>query len=488
MKNKIYILLLSLLVIGCGKAQNNKFPMKVNIVDSLFFVPVDTSYSFIRYDKNHLILCSDSSQMRRFARKWYHLLSTGKGHLNIMQLGASHVQGGTFPHTMRRNLLIGACNAIGDSRYQTKNDHFPVGPRGMIFPYSAAVKCNNPFDYRVSRSWPLTLTRCVYKEPEQLLGLTGIAVAAADSVADISITLAEPDLDFATGRIIVLGNAVGGVVPKLYLVGKPGDTNWIAITDADPAFRRYTFEMPCAVDSFHLFLPCDSGQAFAVTGIYLDHALPLVHTTGITYHSIGVNGASVSDYLTKCPNFTTDLELISPDLVIFGIGINDAAGPNFDTAIFRQRYLQLVDSIRKVSPDCAFIFITNNDSYRHVKRKYVVNGNGPLVREAFLRVAEQCGGAVWDQFDIMGGLSSMDRWTKAELGQRDHVHFTRKGYTLLGDLLSNAIMECVVAMRPDVKTIKKAIEQPDNQKIQKSKKSDIPQNENLNDRPNYISY
>lgn len=481
MKRYFYILLmLSLLASGCGNAQNRGRYNKVSVVDSLFFVDIDTSYSFINYDSNHLVIMDDSSQLRRFALKWYKMLNTGKGHLNIMQLGASHVQGGTFPHTVRRNLIIGARKAVGESRYDTKNPNFPVGPRGMIFPYSAATKCNNPFDYRVIREAPLALTRCVYKEPEATLGLTGIAVAAADSAADINILLNEPEIDFATGRIIVLGNSVGGVLPKIYLVGEGGDTNWVPMTEADQSFRRYTFELPHVVDSFHLFLPCHEGESFTLTGIYLDHALPLVHTSGITFHSIGVNGASVSDYLTKCPDFTTDLELLSPDLVIFGIGINDAAGPNFDTAVFAQRYLQLVDSIKKVNPDCAFIFITNNDSFRRVKRKYSVNTNGPLARDAFYRVAKQCGGAVWDQFAIMGGFKSMDKWTHSELGQRDHVHFTRKGYTLLGNMLSNAIMEAVVQLRPEAEKVK----QSDKKANIKSSK----QPESLNDRPNYISY
>ena len=479
-RTTLVFFLLCFLMTGCGRAQNSRRnPVTIN--DSLLFVPIDTSWSFINYDSNHLILSSDSSQMRRFAMKWYKLLATGQGHLNIMQLGASHVQGGTFPHTIRRNILIGACNAVGESGYDTRNTHFPVGPRGMIFPYSAAVKCNNPFDYRISRSSALTLTRCVYKEPDQMLGLTGIAVTAADSAADVSVTLAEPDIDFATHRIILLGNSVGGLIPQLYIIEESGDTVKVPLTEADEGFRRYTFDLPHTVDSFHVFLPCHPGQSFAITGIYLDHPWPVLQTSGITFHSIGVNGASVSDYLTKCPFFTTDLEMIDPDLVILGIGINDASGPNFDTAVFRQRYLQLVDSIRAVKPDCAFIFITNNDSYRRVKRKYSVNNNGPLAREAFLRVAEQCGGAVWDQFTIMGGLTSMDLWSKNDLGQRDHVHFTRKGYQLLGDLLSNAIFETLVQMRPaDLDKLK--------QTGYKAAKKARNQSNSKDERPNYIFY
>jgi hypothetical protein len=100
-------------------------------------------------------------------------------------------------------------------------------------------------------------------------------------------------------------------------------------------------------------------------------------------------------------------------LVIFGIGINDAHEKSFDTVLFKNNYLALCDSIRKVNPKCAFIFVTNNDSYRKTGRKrYAVNTNGPLARDVFYRLAALTDGAVWDQFEIMGGLKSMEKWQK----------------------------------------------------------------------------
>jgi lysophospholipase L1-like esterase len=137
--------------------------------------------------------------------------------------------------------------------------------------------------------------------------------------------------------------------------------------------------------------------------------------------------------------------MLHPDMVIFGIGINDAAAPDFDTVAFRANYLSLIDSIRSVNPDCAFVFLTNNDSFRAVRRKrrthYEVNRNGLLAREVFYRLADDCSGAVWDQFEIMGGLKSMDAWYKEKLAQKDRIHFTIAGYQLIGNLFSNALFD-----------------------------------------------
>ncbi len=411
-----------MLTAGCCQAQR---PDVVGVGVKPTRVPlepvvIDTSYSFICYDTSHLRFGGDTTTWRHFAEKWYRVTSSRKGHINIVQIGASHVQGGTFPHRLRRNILLPFTDFLSD--------------RGMVFPYSAAVKCNNPFDYKVSRSRPLELTRNVYKEPLEQLGLCGIAVTARDTEAVVGMRLCDDNLPFTTRRIVLLGESRGGVVPQLRIVQH--DTIVLNPISIDTMLRRYTFSLEHSVDSFSILLPCTPGQSFAITGVYLASDSP-----GISYHSIGVNGSSVSDYLNKCPYWVSDLRMLPPDLVIFGIGINDAAGPNFDPAVFKNNYLRLIESIRAVNPDCAILFVTNNDSYRRSRKKYTVNNNGPIVRDAFFQLAEATGAAVWDQFAVMGGLRSMDVWCRNGLAQRDRVHFTRSGYELLGDMLSNAIFE-----------------------------------------------
>lgn len=383
-------------------------------------VAVDTTYTFIDYDTNHLYIGPDSTLMNKFFEKWLQVTSTGRGNINIVHIGGSHVQGGTLPHRIRCNIL----------RY------YPdlVASRGMIFPYSAARKCNNPFDYKVDRSHALALTRNVYKEPEHPMGLCGIAVTAFDSTATVGIRLNEPAFDFATMQVVLLGESPEGVVPSLICRDRE-----LVPSDIDTVRHRYLFNLPGVADSFRVVMPCDSGQSFSLRGIYLRNRRP-----GITYHSIGVNGAAVPDYL-KCQYFTDDLRMVKPDLVVFGIGINDASGPNFDTVVFKNDYLRLIDSIRSVNPDCAFIFITNNDSFKKVKRRtYSVNTNGPKARDVFYRLADETKGAVWDQFLVMGGLKSMDQWRLAGMAQYDRVHFTRSGYEMVADLFTNAFVEALL--------------------------------------------
>lgn len=375
------------------------------------------TYKFIHYDANVLHYDSTAAPMQGLFERWQRMVETGSGNINIVHIGGSHVQAGTFPNTVRCRIL------------QAYPDR--VGSRGMIFPYSAAAKCNNPADYRVHCIERMALTRCVYKEYDHSLGLCGIAVTASDSLAEVQIVMNEPGVDYATSRVVVIGHSDQGIVPLLHVNDRDIHPSYV-----DPRTDRFVFNLSRPVDSFAVMLPCQEGDQFTLSGIYLGN-----RRAGFSYHSIGVNGAAVPDYL-RCRDFVRDLRLLHPDLIIFGIGINDASGPNFDTAVFRQNYLQLIDSIRTVNPDCAFIFVTNNDSFRKVsRRKYNVNLNGPLAREVFYRLAEETGGAVWDQFEVMGGLKSMDLWRQAKLAQTDRVHFTANGYRLVGNLLADALLK-----------------------------------------------
>lgn len=372
-------------------------------------------YPFIKRNANVLHYDSTAAPMQHFFRKWHQMLETGTGSVNIVHIGGSHVQAGTFPHRVRTNLLLAHPTLVGG--------------RGLLFPYSAAAKCNNPADYKVHCLEKVTLTRNVHKNPDHTLGLCGIAVTAHDTPTRIQMLSNDSLVYYAVSRVVLLGYSPDRVVPRLSYDGREIFPSYV-----DSVTHRYVFNLRQEVDSFDILLPCDTGQSFTLTGVALGSRRP-----GISYHSIGVNGAAVPDYL-KCTHLTTDLRLVRPDLVIFGIGINDAHGTDFDTVVFKNNYLRLCDSIRSVNPDCAFLFITNNDCYRRTgRRRYAVNRNGPLVRDVCYRLAAQTGGAVWDQFEIMGGLESMKKWQEAGLAQRDKVHFTRAGYLLLGDMLFEAL-------------------------------------------------
>jgi hypothetical protein len=54
-------------------------------------------------------------------------------------------------------------------------------------------------------------------------------------------------------------------------------------------------------------------------------------------------------------------------------------------------------------------------------------------------LAEETGCAVWNFYEIMGGLRSINQWYDNGLATKDKIHLTKKGYTLQGDLLYEAL-------------------------------------------------
>lgn len=401
MKRIIFLLSLIVLSVSCGWAQG---PTAIET----------PQYRFTHFDRNHLIYPGDSLTMERFFEKLDTLFLTGQGHVSIMHIGGSHVQAGVFSQQMRDNLL----------------NLFPgiTAGRGLVFPY---MMTNTPASYCISRTgeWEYFRNALPF---ETRMGLAGASVTTSDTAASFSIITREkatrditPVFDFNLVKVLGYGTMTPVVHFGL-------DTITGTYNEEEGAF---TFHLPDYTDSLYVDFNHDTGT-FTVTGVYLDNGMP-----GITYHGIGINGARVDSYL-KCQDLKRDLKLVKPDLVIFGIGINDAADNNFSTERFVKDYSMLVDSIRDVNPDCALIFVTNNDSYRKVsRRKYEVNTNGLLAEQAFMTLGGKYDGAVWDFFDIMGGLKSMKDWEEEGIAQKDKVHFTSAGYALIGDLLFNALME-----------------------------------------------
>ena len=382
-------------------------------------------YDFARFDRNHLVYPSgDSMAMERVFAKLDSVVNLGVGNVSIMHIGGSHVQAGTFTQQFRDDLLN-----IGDDL---------MGGSYFLFPFTAGGT-NNPSHYVIHYTGTWQYCRnAVRRETDKRMGLAGAAVTTSDSTATIQIITRErypsempPYYEF--NKVTLLGfSETENVVPAL---GYEGDT---LHGDFDEELSAYIFDLPDYTDSICILFDSVPGE-FTLTGVLLESGKP-----GISVHGVGVNGASVPSYL-RCDDFERDLALVKPDLIIFGIGINDAAEKDFEVENFKQNYRELIGIILDVNPDCALLFVTNNDSFKskRVKKKrvYEVNPNGVVVQKAFMELAKEYDAAVWDQFDIMGGLSSMRKWQDEGLAQRDKIHFTKPGYILMGDLLFNALIE-----------------------------------------------
>ena len=399
------------------------FAYRLTVAQTLPLVKSVPDYQFAHFERNQILYPGDNAAMERFFQKMDSVIFLGEGNVSIMHIGGSHVQAGVFTQQFRDNLLSISPDLIGGQYF--------------VFPFSAGGT-NNPshFIVRSTGAWDYC-RNAVRRETNKRMGLAGAAITTTDSLATVSImtrakspTPYSPRFDF--NKVTLIGySETENVVPVVSY------DSTILHGQYDEWKSTYTFSLPDFTDSICILFDSVPGE-FTLTGVLLENNMP-----GISVQGVGVNGASVPSYL-RCDDFERDLELIRPDLIIFGIGINDASENTFEKQDFKKNYDKLIRIIKRVNPDCALLFMTNNDSYKRVKGKkknrYEVNTNGLIVEEAFMEMGKKYNAAVWDQVDIMGGLKSMQEWENAGLAKKDKVHFTKEGYQLLGDLFYNALI------------------------------------------------
>lgn len=386
--------------------------------NSLFLFSQDSPYSidyydFVRYDLNRLNFYGDSSHYETLFDTFDSLIVLGKGKVNVVHLGGSHIQAGSLSGRMSQRL-------------QT---FFPglKGSRGFVFPYRIA-RTNNPGNYRVNYSGSWDNCRSVQRQNCQL-GLSGISVTTGDPSAKVEITLRRsvyPKYDF--NRVKIFHDTA-----KSNFDVSLANKNIIAKKKTNKELGYTLFILKHFTNTLRIrFEKTDTIQNhFTLFGISLE-----TDEAGVTYHGIGVNGASIPCYL-RCDLFQEHLQALAPDWVIMTLGTNDAYTKHFNAEDYEIHYDLLLYRIKEIAPNAALLLTVPNDSYLY--RRYV-NRNTEEVRRVIYKLAEKHGCAVWDFYSIMGGLNSVSTWYRAGLAARDKIHFNRRGYHLQADLLFNAFM------------------------------------------------
>ncbi len=389
----------------------NLFFLSVFAQDDLYFYHVNP-YNFIRYDLNELHNFGNDRYSAGFFQKLEKLLRTGEGRINVVQIGGSHIQAGTFSGEIRYRL-------------QQMNGDMNAG-WGYMFPYRIS-HTNSPFGYYIRYTGRWQSCRNVERRKSCNLGVGGISVTTSAPETELTVLLEEENkLDYRFNKVRVFYEYSGAkyeVEVDSSLLKNTSTTN-----------DYVDFELKEHVDSLRITIRRARGGngSFTLHGIVTESA-----PNGILYHSIGVNGAYVPAFL-RCQLFKDQLTELKPDLVILGLGINDAYVRRFSQHNFEQHYGDLIAEIRAAAPNTAIIFTTNNDSYMY--RRYV-NKNGEKVEQSMLKMARKYNAGVWDMYEVMGGLNSIVLWQKNHLAQADKIHFTREGYLILGDLFFNALSQ-----------------------------------------------
>jgi lysophospholipase L1-like esterase len=370
-----------------------------------------TEYAFLNTNENKINFYNNSN-WEYFFNKTKSQWREGGQKINIVHFGGSHIQADVWSNRMRQHFQnISLYNNSG---------------RGMIFPFRIIGSNGSPY-LKTNHSGTWRGFRNSVSKHNTPFGLLGARATLLDSTSTIHFWINRDhcsDCFFDELEFFYKDSLNNHCIEII-----SDSLKWIK---ENIEKQTTTFKLSELTDSVSVAVrQLDSLGKFDFFGLRIANNHP-----GICYHSVGVNGASVPSYL-RCEFLSTQLSSINPDLIIFSIGINDAYEPSFSKDIFKLNYDSIIQIVKAVNPNVAILLTTNNDSYY---RRKTPNKRALLVKEAMYELAKKHDAAVWDLFEIMGGLNSISKWEKNGLAKKDKIHLTPDGYKLVGDLLFEAIL------------------------------------------------
>lgn len=332
--------------------------------------------------------------------------------VTIVHIGDSHLQADMGTAVTRQRL-----GKVFDN---------PRG-RGLIIPFKLAGT-NQPVDYSITSSTSFAQSRLLKLPWPTKMGFSGIGISPQRG--DFSLTVnTEEFFDkltiYFSGDTLQLVSAIANGEPVPY------------VTDFSTKALHIHFAENFQSADLHLKAP--SGTA--IHGINAS-----LGDTGLAYHVIGNNGAAFSSY-TGIGNFGDDIsEFFEPDLIILSLGTNEAFGKISDRE-FRKTINDLVTELKMANPDAAFLLVTPQECHRRSGRRrrksFRVNANVKRLRNVILDYARDNSIPVYDWYKVAGGDNSSYQWISGSYMNTDHIHLTRAGYVLQGNLFTDALLECL---------------------------------------------
>ena len=371
-----------------------------------------SKYPFILEEYNHLYFSNDSSSFVNFFKKIDSVKQGKNTRINIVHMGGSHIQGGTWSNTFI-SAFQNECKTSGGGYFS--------------FPFKIAKTNSQPYATSFSNGkWKRC--RSIAREYCQPLGMNAMNISTNDSANFFGVALTKKAACRTVNTVKVFHN-----FNKSFEFNACNQDS-LNVERKDFVAEGYTvFKFPIPLDSvmFELIKKDTLVKDFILYGFSLEDNL----NSGFYLAGLGANGASTKSFL-RCSELIPQLGTLNGDLFILSLGVNDTQSKGFLKDDFYENYDTLITLIKKTNPKAAIILTTTTDNFIRYKTS---NKRTITARDAAFELMNKHTIAVWDLFSLMGGYRSMIKWQKVGLASKDKVHFSNKGYTIVGNLMYEAV-------------------------------------------------
>ncbi len=357
-------------------------------------------YDYLKYEKNKI---SNADSLDAFWEKLYQVKKKQQGVVRIVHLGDSHIQADweTMPI---RNLL---------------RKQFGDAGRGLVFPFSmAGSNGSKSYDAEGDTNW--VSYRCTGKT-ESLFGIMGMSLSTSYGGSVMRFWSKEP---FSKMRLFSRSHGMQWIVAD-----SSGSVCFEIPSANDSGYSDLFFKVP--VNKIFMTLMPDSVKLGAMDFYAMDLKND---SAGIIYDNIGVNGAQLKAFM-KSPLFFQHLRVVNPDLLVVSFGVNEAQGRDFRVVDFHEDISDMMRILKKNLPATKVIFTT--PAFFYLREKYK-NLRLLGARKAIQRFTKAYKIPEWDFYIVSGTDTSSTQWKRDGLLTRDTIHFTKKGYRLIGQLFFDA--------------------------------------------------
>ncbi|MES2689320.1 MAG: GDSL-type esterase/lipase family protein [Bacteroidota bacterium] len=352
------------------------------------------------------------------------MVETQETVFKVVHIGDSHIQADWFSGRLR-DLL---------------QQHYGNAGKGLIFPYRQ-IKTNPPNTFSTFSNVPFQSAKMV-----RCRSACNVGIAAYDAYMQRGNSLAvslkrDTSMQFVSALYHTEEN------DHAVIFNSDNDTaNYTIQRTGDYVIASYKKQVP---PTFSLQVK----SAVTLNGIIASNGRP-----GVLYYTIGANGATFSNY-NNAALFFKQLSSLQADLVIVSLGTNESVSDMPADTFYNYIntfYMNLAASCGHTN----FMFTIPADNYRRrvsttrkkVKGKwrkkrvvsYVNNTKVEEIRNTMVAFCNDKNVMYWDLYAAMGGKGSMKSWVHTGYAAKDHIHFSKAGYELQGELLFKALQRIII--------------------------------------------